>query len=372
MRGLPYAVKQALEKARDSALLAVEIYNKPAVRFKSAGYITLMVIAWTALFHAVFFRRKVKPYYRKKNRHFEEIDGDYKHWELDECLRQYFGDDTGNPVRRNLEFFIPLRNKIEHRSLPELDSTIFGECQAMLLNFDDMLQKEFGARYCLRESLSFALQMFPSSESLAEAIRRNRSAKAAAEFISEYRSALSADTWQSPQYAFKAFLIQVANHDSREALAVQFRSYDKLTDDEKTELAKVVALVKYKRPAVANADTLRASVVVRRVQEGLGDPKVTRKGAQVDRFNMSRHTHCWQHYKVRPPSRSSEPDKTNTRYCIYDRSHNDYSYTEAWVQFLIQELQKSETWADLEGQQTSAPSMPGWLTTKVNYEHAPR
>jgi len=39
MRGLPRKVKGALEKARDSALLAVEVYNKAAVKFKSGGYI---------------------------------------------------------------------------------------------------------------------------------------------------------------------------------------------------------------------------------------------------------------------------------------------------------------------------------------------
>jgi hypothetical protein len=37
MRGLPRQVKAALEKARDSALLAVEVYNKPAVKFKSGA-----------------------------------------------------------------------------------------------------------------------------------------------------------------------------------------------------------------------------------------------------------------------------------------------------------------------------------------------
>ena len=57
MRGLPRAVKSSLEKACDSALLAVEVYNKPAVKFKSGGYIALMIIAWTSLFHAIFFRR---------------------------------------------------------------------------------------------------------------------------------------------------------------------------------------------------------------------------------------------------------------------------------------------------------------------------
>ena len=64
MRGLPRKVKGALEKARDSALLAVEVYNKPAVKFKSGGYITLMVIAWTALFHAIFSRKSANRFAR--------------------------------------------------------------------------------------------------------------------------------------------------------------------------------------------------------------------------------------------------------------------------------------------------------------------
>ena len=56
-----------IEKAKDSALCAVEIYNKPSVKFKSSGYITLMVMAWTSLFHAIFWEKKVKPFYKKKN-----------------------------------------------------------------------------------------------------------------------------------------------------------------------------------------------------------------------------------------------------------------------------------------------------------------
>jgi hypothetical protein len=68
MRGLPRQAKGALEKARDSGTLAVEVYNKPAVKFKSGGYITLMVIAWTSLFHAVFFKRKLKPFLQEGKR----------------------------------------------------------------------------------------------------------------------------------------------------------------------------------------------------------------------------------------------------------------------------------------------------------------
>jgi hypothetical protein len=49
-------LKPYVQKARDAALLAVEIYNKPAVSFKSPAYIFLMVLAWTALLHAIVLR----------------------------------------------------------------------------------------------------------------------------------------------------------------------------------------------------------------------------------------------------------------------------------------------------------------------------
>jgi hypothetical protein len=246
MRGLPRQVKAALEKARDSALLAVEVYNKPAVKFKSGGYITLMVIAWTSLFHAVFFRKKTKPFRRKANKRYEKIEGDFKYWELDECLGQYYGADTGNPVRKNLEFFIPLRNKIEHRSMPQLDASIFGECQAMLLNFDEMLEQEFGTKYCLCESLSFSLQLFPSSESLVDAVKHNPATKPVLDFIRQFRSTISPDITASGKYSFKAFLIQVANHKSQNALPIQFVHYNKLTEDEKEQVSQLTAMVKFK------------------------------------------------------------------------------------------------------------------------------
>ena len=337
MRGLPVRVKDALDKSRDSALLAVEVYNKPAVKFKSGGFITLMVIAWTALFHAIFYKRKRKPF-RKEHGRFVKIENDFKHWELGECLSQYYKTDTGNPVRKNLEFFIPLRNQIEHRSMPELDATIFGECQAMLLNFDEMLEKEFGARYCLRECLSFAVQLFPSSESLVQAVKQNPATKTVTQFIERYRSAISADVQASGKYAFKAFLIQVANHNSNDALPVQFIHYDKLPETQKQEIGRFVALTKTKEVPVSNKDKMKPADVVKRVQAALGDPKVTRGTKQVNKFNANIHAKCWRFFKVRPPGKSATASDTNPKYCVYDEPHNDYIYTQAWVEFLAEKL----------------------------------
>jgi len=64
-----------------------------------------MVLAWTALFHATFLRRHKKPYYRKKNsRIFEKIEGEYKAWELKECLKEYYGNE--NPPEKKIWIFL--------------------------------------------------------------------------------------------------------------------------------------------------------------------------------------------------------------------------------------------------------------------------
>src|ERR1700744_235478 len=159
MPRLPIEVVANVRKAREAAVLAVEIYNRPATAFRSAAYIILMVVAYTALFQAIFLRKGVKPFYRKKGstKRYERVDGEYKTWELTECLYQFY-KDKNPPPRKNLEFFIGLRNKIEHRFLPELDVEIFGECQAMLMNFETLLAAEFGPKQALVGGLPYALQ----------------------------------------------------------------------------------------------------------------------------------------------------------------------------------------------------------------------
>lgn len=141
-RGLPQAVKNNLEKCQLATFAAVEVYNRPGRSFRTAQFLVMIVIAWTALFHAIFFKQSIKPWYKLRNGRFEKIDGDPKHWDLSECLKQYYVGATP-PERKNLEFLIGLRNKIEHRHLPELDASMYGECQASLLNLEVLLISSF-------------------------------------------------------------------------------------------------------------------------------------------------------------------------------------------------------------------------------------
>ncbi len=348
MKRLPKQVKSCLDKALDSALLAVETYNKPAVKFKSGGYIILMCIAWTSLFHAIFIRNKIKPIYKEKNGRYKKVDGELWFWELKTCASKYF-PDANSPIRKNIEFFIPLRNKLEHKFLPEIDANIFAECQSLLLNFDKIVEKEFGAKYCLRESLSFALQLFPSAENLGAAVQGNKDYESLMTFITQYRSTITPEILNSGEYAFKAFLIQVANHKSKDALPIQFYPYDKMSDEDKKTVERIAALIKDKYIPVANDDKIKPNVVVERVQQALGNPQVLRGKRKVDKFNITTHTRCWKKYHVRPKNNSPHPELTDSRYCVYDSMNENYGYTQAWVDFLIEKMQDEAEYESLSG-----------------------
>ena len=112
--------KTILENSVNSALTAVEVYNRPKTSFRVENYIILMVIAWTKLFHA-YFQSTIgeKYFYKEKNGRYKVIDGEKKAWELKECIKHFQKTSTdyklSEAVVANLNFFVGIRNKIEHR-----------------------------------------------------------------------------------------------------------------------------------------------------------------------------------------------------------------------------------------------------------------
>lgn len=267
MRGLPLQVKELLTKARESALLAVEIYNKPAVKFKTGAFISLMIIAWTALLHAYYLKKRTKPYF-KKGRRFELIIEkvgnkqikEYKWWDLSKCIKEYF-KGSNPPERKNLEFFIPLRNMIEHRNLPELDISIFGECQSLVSNFDDFIEKEFVRTYMLGQNLSHTLQFSFSQKNLMEFSRnelKKKNLNQIVNFIKTYRSSLSTNIFQSDKFSYKVVLIKVANHRSRNALPLKFVNYNDLSEEDKKKLQETgIVLTKEKERKIPEDSLLK-------------------------------------------------------------------------------------------------------------------
>lgn len=336
---LPKKVKELLEKAKESCILAVDIYNKPKTSFRSGAFIILMNIAWTSLFHAIFERNKVKYYYREKNSiRYKRKDGDKLAWELHECVKYYFKNNLPNeiPIKENIRFFIPLRNKIEHRFMPDLDSKIFGECQALLHNFEYILNKEFGEKHVINESLVFSLQFAKWHPKSDGTVKKSPSDLVNIEqYIDKFRKDLPAEVSSDQRYRFNVFLIpNITNNKNEADYAIRWINYDKDNPEEMEGYTQLMGILKEKEASVANKGRLRPGEVDKRVRDKLAD----KYGFQVP-FN---HIRCCLFYEIRPPSNATNKEETKTNFCTYDTLHDDYSYTEQWVNFLVNKLSVKE------------------------------
>ena len=327
-----------MEQAKGACLAAVETYNRPGVAFRTRTFTVLMTIAWTSLFHAVFYRGGRKPWYVRSGTgrgiRYQKVDGEPRHWELSECVRQFYGDQNP-PQRKNLEFMVLLRNKIEHRYHPELDPALYGECQALLMNFEELLVDQFDASQALAEHLDLALQFSAfRPEGQQEALRR-LSASAAKDllaFIQSYRADLPPDVLESSSYSVRVFLLpKLAVRANAADLAVEFVPYDRTKPEEMKRLKQVAAMIKEKRTPVASAGLMRPSEVVSRL-----------RGHLPVEFSMHTHTQAWKTYNARPPTGAKNPTATRSEFCLYDELAKGYGYTEAWVKFLLRKLRDKD------------------------------
>jgi len=346
-KGFPKTVKDNLKKCRSAAIAAVGSYNRPGSGFRTAEYLVMITIAWTAIFHAIFYRRCRRPWYRRKTSgagtgiRYVKVDGEPKHWDLAECLKQYHSS-RNPPERKNLEFLLGLRNKIEHRHLPELDASLYGECQAALLNLEKMLTEEFGRKYALTEQLAVALQFsqtIPAEKRRVAQVLASETAKTVKDYIEQFRGNLPSTVLNSIKYSFNVFLVpRVANRKNAADAAIQFVNVDEASEEELNRLEKLNVLIREKHIPIANLDLFKPTQVVTQLQARL-----------PFQITMATHTGAWKHFGVRPPTRAPQPERTRPEYCIYDGVHGDHVYTKAWVEKLVRELSTENRYENVIG-----------------------
>lgn len=330
--------KELLNKAKESCLLAVDVYNKPKTSFRSSAYIVLMTIAWTSLFHATFEKKKITYHYKKKDSNrYILIDGERKAWELKGCAKEYFKANLKDdePIKKNIEFFIPLRNKIEHRFMPELDKVIFGECQSFLHNFETILEKEFGSKNAINEDLVFSLQFAKKIDKKQMGKNQDAAFQAIKNHIKKFRENLDENVFSDQRYSFKIYLLpKLISNQNRADFAINWVDYDANKPEEMKKYQHLIGFIKERVQPVSNIGLHKAGYVSEKVKGRL----VEKYGELVKFGPATNHHKCIVYYKIRP--KKGEPkDKTKKEYCIYDSAHEDYLYTDEWISFLINKLQ---------------------------------
>jgi len=322
-----------VQASKAEALLAVEFYNTTGERRSLEAFVVHMHLAWLYLLHAEFLRDDVDYRYWEtrpdRRRCLVRVDGDPKTWELARCAREHW--PANDPVRRNLEFFIGLRNRIEHRHQEAIGLAVAGHAQAMILNYENELVASFGVEEGLADRLRFPVFVSSITPEGVDAIKRMR-AKLPAKtlrFINDFHEGLDAGVAEDSRFEFRVHLVPQLGPKSEADLAVNFVQLSDL------DPAIHAALEQLGRTGLIAKQTKREPV------QNLGRYKpqgvVDRVAAQIRGFNMADHTAAWKRHAVRPPSGVDDPAATDARYSVWDEPHRDYLYTEAWVRKLVRE-----------------------------------
>lgn len=335
--------KAILQSSLDAALLAVEVYNKPRTTFRFQAYITLMIMAWTRLFHAYFNNTIGDKYYFKdkvKPKRYAIIDGEKKAWELTECIKQY--KKLSEPIKKNLEFFIKIRNKIEHRHIDpkEVDVSIFGECQSMLFNYENTLIQLFGSTYSINESLVYSLQFSQLRTTGQQKSGKSVLSKDTSEILSyeqKFKANLGNEVYASQEFSIKLLQIPIpkVSNNNRDTPAMEFVKWDPLSDaDKKDAYEKITTIIKDKNiiTEAANVKRLKPGKVVTKVNELQPAKKI----------NLSTNAALWIIFSIRPENNAEDPFETNAEFCIYDETHTDYVYESVWIDFIVHLLQSQQ------------------------------
>ena len=333
------------EKARESALLAVETFNRPTATFRTGAYTTLMIIAWTSLLLALIVKDRDDPYeYDEQGNRLPVTGGGFRFLGIRECVECYFGTKNIG-ITSNLELFIRLRNGIEHADVPGLEEKIFGEAQALLINFERILTTEFGKRFALVQGLAFPITFsYSAPEQRMEAMKQSLSAgqRSVFDFVDAYRSSLTTEVLVSGDYAFKVFMIpRTVNHPGNADTAIQWID---TTSDDPEIVAKcnehIAALLKFKHVDVANRGRYKPGDVAKKVQDALG---CSFDGSYYH-SKACKAFGAWKYGTI--PKKATDCDN---RYCCYDETFRACTYTKVWIDLLIKELSDPKKQRDIYG-----------------------
>lgn len=120
-----------IEKSKEAFSLAIEIYNKPTIKYRVEGFAFFICNAWELMLKAYLIKTKGEASIYFKDKPERTIS-------LIDCIKKIFTNDK-DPLRLNLEKIIELRDTSTHFITEEYEMVYIPLSQANVLNFNDKM-----------------------------------------------------------------------------------------------------------------------------------------------------------------------------------------------------------------------------------------
>lgn len=125
-------VEKLIDKSKEAFLMAIEVYNKPSIKYRVEGFSFFICNAWELMLKAHMIKKfgESSIYYK---------DHPDRTLSLELCIKKVFTNDK-DPLRWNLEKIIELRNTSTHFITEEYEMVYIPLFQACVFNFTEKMQ----------------------------------------------------------------------------------------------------------------------------------------------------------------------------------------------------------------------------------------
>lgn len=147
-------INNMLDKSEEAFLMAIEIYNKPTIKYRLEGFSFFICNAWELLLKAKMLNDGKNIYY---------LDKPNRTISLYNCVCSIFTNDK-DPIRKNLEIIINLRNTTTHYIIKEMDTIYLPFMQSNVLNYSQKLFDYFGRDITKKINSSFMTLVVNNAE----------------------------------------------------------------------------------------------------------------------------------------------------------------------------------------------------------------
>lgn len=192
-------VSKLLEKSKEAFMMAIEIYNKPSIKYRVEGFSFFICNAWELMLKARIVKTQGSEaiYYK---------DNPSRTITLENCIKKVFTNEH-SPIHKNLMRIVDLRNTSTHFIVEEYEMVYIPLFQACVLNYTEKMQ-EFHEMDITELIPQNFLTLTVSMKALDEADLRAKYPGQIAERLISTSSALSSEIAENNH----SFAIRIEHH----------------------------------------------------------------------------------------------------------------------------------------------------------------
>lgn len=310
--GLNQYDDERLVRAREAMILAVQVFNSAGLKFKTEVFTMLANVAWTYLLH---------EFYERKGTVLVGADG--RSLLLSQMVEKQ-DCPLSEGVRQNLRAMKILRDRVEHLILGKADLKWLPIFQACCLNFDKALCELFGDQLTLSNDLSLALQFAKMNLDQLTTVNKYNVPDHIAAIDALITAGMTEEQLNNIEFQFR--VIYTLDAASKSTAHIQFVTPDSAE-------GKQIHNVLSKKVIADDLYPHKPGRVVKLV-----------KAKTSKHFTSHTHQQACKHFKVRPKKKAAQPENTDKLYCIYHSAHKDYTYSNEWIERLVEAVKDEPTY----------------------------